>query len=171
MRGVQPSVWVGRAVVLVSLLLALLAGVPAGYHPHLFVVVVIGLAALVSAFRPDHLVVSLTMAFLVVWWARDLHGEMPAVVLVVAGALVVAHVAATVLAYGPPTLPVDPRLALLWTARGALVWLTALLVWGVARTYSGHGTPTLFWLGGLGAALVGSVAAGIAMPVRGETAE
>ena len=96
---------------------------------------------------------------------------MPPVVLVVAAALVVAHVAATVLAYGPPTLAVDPRLALLWAARGGLVWLAALVVWGVARTYSGHGTPTLFWLGGLAAALVGSVAAGIAMPVRGEAGE
>jgi hypothetical protein len=171
MRSTQPSVWVGRAVVFGSLLLALLAGVPAGYHPQPFVIVVVGVAALASAFRPDHLIVSLTMALLVVWWARDLHSQMPAVVLVVAAALVVAHVAATVLAYGPPTLPVDPRLAMLWSARGSLVWLAALLVWGVARTYSGHGTPTLFWLGGLAAALVGSVAAGIAMPVRGEAVE
>jgi hypothetical protein len=171
MRSTQPSVWVGRAVVFASLLLALLAGVPAGYHPQPFVIGVVGVAALASAFRPDHLIVSLTMALLVVWWARDLHSQMPAVVLVVAAALVVAHVAATVLAYGPPTLPVDPRLAMLWSARGSLVWLAALLVWGVARTYSGHGTPTLFWLGGLAAALVGSVAAGIAMPVRGEAVE
>jgi hypothetical protein len=171
MRSTQPSVWVGRAVVLASLLLALLAGGPAGYHPQPFIIVVVGVAALASAFRPDHLIVSLTMAFIVVWWARDLHSQMPAVVLVVAAALVVAHVAATLLAYGPPTLPVDPRLAMLWSARGSLVWLAALLVWGVARTYSGHGTPTLFWLGGLAAALVGSVAAGFAMPVRGEGVE
>jgi hypothetical protein len=168
MRDTQTSVWVGRAVVVASLMLALLAGAPGGYDPSVFVVVVVALAATVSAFRPDHLVVSLTMALVVIWWARHLDTGMPAVVLLVAAALTAAHVAATVLAYGPPTLAVDSRLALLWAARGAVVWVAALVVWGVARTYTGHGTPTLFWLGGLAAALVGSVAAGMAMPVRGD---
>jgi hypothetical protein len=93
---------------------------------------------------------------------------MPPAVLVAAGALAAAHIAATVLAYGPPTLAVDPALALLWFGRGALVWLSALVVWVVDRTYTGHGTPMLFWLAGLGAALVGSVVAGVAIPVRGQ---
>jgi hypothetical protein len=162
----QRTVWVGRGVLVAGVLLGLLAGVPAGYDPPVLFVVVVALAALLSAFRPEHLVLSLTLAAVVVWWTSQVRTDMPAAILVAAAGLTIAHVTATVLAYGPPTLRVDPRLALLWAARGALVWVAALVVWGVARAYSGHGTPALFWLTGLAAAVVGSVAAGIAMPVQ-----
>ena len=167
-RDVPRSVWAARAVLVAGVLLALLADVPEGRTPPM-VVLVVGLAgALLAALRPEHLVLALTLGVVMVWWAYDDRSDMPVGVLVAAAGVVAAHVAATVLSYGPPRLPVDPALALLWAARGALTRLAALAVWVVARTYTGHGTPALFWLSGLAAALVGAVAAGAVAPVRGQ---
>jgi hypothetical protein len=170
-RGVPPSVWAGRAVLFGGVLLSLFAGAPSGYGPPVPLAVLVGAAALLAAFRPEHLVLSVTLGVIVLWWTLQLHTEIPVAALVAAAGLTLAHVTATVLAYGPPTLPVDPQLALLWGARGASVWLAALVVWVVARTYAGHATPELFWLAGLGAALVGSVAVGVVFPLRGQVRE
>jgi hypothetical protein len=168
--GAGRGVWALRGVVVVGLLVALLGGIPEGYQPRAWFAVVVAACAVLSAFRPEHLALPLTLFLVLAWWALTLHAGMPVAVLVAAAGLTAAHVAATLLAYGPPSLPVDPRLALLWSARGVLVWAAALLVWGVARTYSGHGTPALFWLAGLAAALVASVVAGLTVPVRGRAA-
>jgi hypothetical protein len=167
-RGVMPSVWALRGVVAAGLLLALLAGIPEGYVPSIFVVVLVVIGVLVSATRPEQLALSITMGIVVVWWALHLHSAMPVGALVAAAALIAAHVAATLLGYGPPTLALDPQLGLLWATRAALTWTAALAVWVVARTYSGHGSPTLFWLAGLTAAVVGAVVAAVAAPIRGK---
>jgi hypothetical protein len=166
-RGAQPSVWVLRAVIAAGVMVALLAGSWTGYTPPVAIVVLVALGALLSPFRPEHLTLSITMGLVVFWWALQLRGEMPGAVLVVAAALIAAHVAATVLAYGPPSLPVDPELALLWAIRGALTWVAALVVWIVARAYTGHGTPSLFWLTGLSAAVIAAVVGGAAVSPRG----
>jgi hypothetical protein len=63
-------------------------------------------------------------------------------------------------------MPVGADLVLLWVPRGAVVWLAALVVWLTARVYTGHATPTLFWLAGLAAALVGAVVAAVVVPTR-----
>jgi hypothetical protein len=167
-RGAQPSVWVLRGVVPAGLVLAMVAGMPEGYRPSVVPILLVVAGATLSSFRPEHLSLPLTMGLVVVWWAFALDRGMPVAILVAAAALTATHVAAVLLAYGPPSLPVSPRLALLWAGRGLLTWVAALLVWGVARTYGGHGTPALFWLTGLAAALVGAVVAGAAAPVRGE---
>ena len=164
--GARRGVWLLRALLVAGVLVAMLAGVPEGHSPPVWVLVLVLAGAPVSALRPEHLSLSITMTVVVVWWTATVHGGMPLGLLVAAAGLMAAHVSATLLAYGPPTLPVDPRLAVLWSARGVLTWVGALLVWGVARTYAGHGTPALFWLGGLTAAVVGSVVAGAALPVR-----
>jgi hypothetical protein len=166
-RGAQPSVWVLRAVIAAGVMVALLAGSWTGYTPPVAIVVLVALGALLSPFRPEHLTLSITMGLVVFWWALQLRGEMPGAVLVVAAALIAAHVAATVLAYGPPSLPVHPELALLWAIRGALTWVAALVVWIVARAYTGHGTPSLFWLTGLSAAVIAAVVGGAAVSPRG----
>jgi hypothetical protein len=167
-RGAQPGVWVLRAVIVVGTMLGLLTGIPEGHVPRGWIVVLVAAGALLSAFRPEHLSLSITMGLVVVWWAFQLRGDMPVAVLVAAAGLTATHAAAVMLGYGPPSLPVDPQLALLWAARGVLTWVASLVVWGVARTYTGHGTPALFWLSGLAAALVGAVAAGAAVPLRGQ---
>jgi hypothetical protein len=162
--------WVLRAMVAVGLLLATLAGIPEGYHPPVVLVAVVAGSSVVSAFRPDHLVLSVTMGVVIAWWALQLDTEMPVAVLVVAAALMLTHVAATLLAYGPTSLPVDPALAVLWTMRGGMTWTAGLGVWAVARAYEGHGSPATFWLTGLAAALVGAVVAAVATPIRGKEA-
>jgi hypothetical protein len=63
-------------------------------------------------------------------------------------------------------MQVGPDLVVLWVPRGAVVWLAALVVWLTARAYTGHATPTLFWLAGLAAALVGAVVAAVVVPTR-----
>ena len=167
-RGIPPSVWVLRGILVAALLLAMLAGVPEDYSPPVFVVVVVLAGGLIAMFRPEHLGVSITMGIVIFWWALQVRSEMPVAVLVVAAALVTAHVAATLLAYGPPNLPLDPALALLWVMRGAMVWTAALAVWAVARAYSGHGSPELYWMAGLAAAAVAAVLAAVRMPIRGK---
>jgi len=167
-RTTSTSVWVLRAVTTAGILLALFAGIPEGYRPPVFVVVVVTVGALLTVSRPEHLGASLTMGIVIFWWALQLQTEMPIAVLVAAGGVVTAHVAATLLAYGPPELPVDPELALLWAMRGAMTWTATLAVWVVARAYSGHGSPGLFWLAGLCAAAVGAVVAAVSTPLRGK---
>ncbi len=167
-RGAWPSVWVLRGVVVAGILLALLAGVPEGYTPPVVLVAVVVVGSLRAAFRPENLALSSTLGVVIAWWALQLRTEMPVALLVVAAAVTVAHVAATLLGYGPPAMPVDPELGALWAVRGALAWTAALAVWGVARAYSGHGSPELFWLAGLAAAVVGAVVAGVATPVQSE---
>jgi hypothetical protein len=167
-RGAMPSVWVLRGILAAAVVLALLAGIPEGYRPPVVLVALVVAGSLLAAFRPEHLALSITMTLVLVWWALQLRSEMPVAVLVAAASLTAAHVAATLLAYGPPTLPIDLPLAVLWFTRGAMAWTAALAVWVVARAYTGHGSPGLFWLIGLAAALVAAVVAGVAAPLRGE---
>jgi hypothetical protein len=86
---------------------------------------------------------------------------------VAAAGLVLAHVSCTLLAYGPPSMPVPGLLVRVWVMRGFLVWLTAPAIWLVARVYADRATPTSFWLAGLAAALAGAVVAALAVPERG----
>jgi hypothetical protein len=148
--GAQPSVWALRALIVLGVMVALLAGSWTGYTPPVALVVLVALGALLSPFRPEHLSLSITMALVIFWWGLQLRGEMPG----------------TVLAYGPPSLPVHPELALLWATRGVLAWMAALVVWVVARAYTGHGTPSFFWLTGLTAAVIAAVVAGAAVSPR-----
>ena len=68
-------------------------------------------------------------------------------------------------------MEVGADLVMLWVPRAAAVWLAALVVWLTARAYTGHATPTLFWLAGLAAALVGAVVAAVVIPTRDLRAE
>jgi hypothetical protein len=167
MRGAVRSVWVLRAVVVVGLMVALLAGVPEGLVPSAAVVVVVLLGALVSAFRPEHLVLSVTLGIVLVWWALQVHADVPVGCLVAAAAITAVHVAAVLLGYGPPRMPVGSDLVALWVVRGSLVWLAAPAIWVVARAYRDHDTPTAYWLVGLATALVGAVVAAVVVPIQG----
>jgi hypothetical protein len=165
--SVAPSVWVLRAVGVLGLMLALLAGVPEGYTPSVVLAVVVLLGGVLSAFRPDHLAVSVTLCIVVLWWGLQVRTEVPLGCVVAAAGLVVAHVAGTLLAYGPPFMPIPSDLVALWAWRGFLVWLAAPVVWLVARVYADHDVPTSYWLAGLATALVGAVVAAVVVPARG----
>lgn len=165
---VAPSVWVLRAVTFAGILVGLLAGIPEGFVPSVPVVVVVVLGGVLAAFGPDQLAPSVTLGVVLVWWAVTLHDEVPVGCLVAAAGLVAAHVACTLLAYGPPSMSVPTHLVRLWVMRGFLVWLVAPAIWLVARVYADRATPTSFWLAGLAAALAGAVVAALAVPERSD---
>jgi hypothetical protein len=163
-RAAHPSVWVLRALVAAGLMVALYAAAPEGFVPSPFVTVVVLTAGIGSAMRPEHFVGSAAPAVVLVWWALVVQSAFPNGTLVAAGALVTSHLAAVLLGYGPPTMPVGADLVLLWVPRGAAVWVAALVVWLTARAYGGHATPSEFWLAGLAAAVIGAVVAAVVLP-------
>lgn len=163
-RSTRPSVWVLRALVLLGLMVALYAAAPEGFVPSPFLTVVVLVAGIGSALRPEYFVSIATPTIVLVWWALVVQSAFPDGTLVAAAALLTSHVAAVLLGYGPPTMPVGADLVLLWLPRGAAVWLAALMVWFTAHAYSGHATPSEFWLTGLAAAIVGAVVAAVVLP-------
>ena len=93
---------------------------------------------------PDHAVGVVPLVLVGGWWAA--HGVVDWRVLVVAGLLRAAHVAATLASYGPPTLAVDPRLARLWLARGALALVPVPVAWLAVRGLDPALAPSGLWL-------------------------
>lgn len=166
---VAPSVWVVRAVGFLGLMLGLLAGVPEGYTPPAAVVAVVAFGGVLAAFRPDDLAFSLTIGVVLVWWVVQLHTQVPVGCLVAAAGLVTAHIAATLLTYGPRFMAIPADLVVVWAVRGFLVWLAAPLVWLVAQVYADHATPTSFWLAGLATALAGALLAALVVRPSAET--
>lgn len=168
MRGVPVTTWVLRVLVALGPVAALLAGVPQGYTPSTFVVVVVAIGGVLFALAPEHFVGAVVMGFVVLWWAADIGGAVPVSSLVAAAALLTSHVSATLLGLGPSRVVLDRSVVASWARRGLLVWPAALVVWLVADAFSGRPTPTTFWLAGLAAALVGAVAAGLVLPARSD---
>lgn len=166
-RGVSPTVWVLRGVMVLGSLLAVLAPAPQGYTPSVFVVAVVGLTALGWSLAPDHVLGGASLLVVLVWWTTVVGEALPVASVVAAAGMLLAHTAATVLGYGPARTELPGRLLVTWVARAAVVWPAALVIWLVADVYSGHATPTSFWLLGLAAALAGALAAAVWVPVRG----
>jgi hypothetical protein len=166
LRRAHASVWVLRIIVVLGPLVALYAAAPEGFVPSPFVAAVVLAASVGFAVRPEYFVGSAVLAVVLIWWALVVGSAVPDGTLVAAAALLAAHVAALLLGYGPPEMPVGTDLVLLWVPRGAVVWLAALVVWLTARAYTGHATPALFWQVGLAAALVGAVVAAVVVPTR-----
>ncbi len=166
-RGVPPTVWALRCAVVLGPVVAVSAAVPQGHTPSPFMVVLVFLSALVWAVVPDHLFGGVPMLLVLVWWAIVIGDALPFTSVVAAAGLLISHLAATLLGYGPPRTHLAPRLLATWTLRAAAAWVVALAIWVVADTYSGHATPASFWLLGLTAALIGAVAATIRAPVGG----
>jgi hypothetical protein len=160
--------WVLRVLVAVGPLVALLAGVPQGYPPSVFMVVVVTVGGVLFALVPEHFVGAGVMGVVVLWWAAAVGEGIPVASLVAAAALLTSHVAATLLALGPARVVLDRAVVLRWAVRSLLVWPAALVVWLVADAFSGRPTPTTFWLAGLAAALVAAVAAGLVLPARSD---
>jgi hypothetical protein len=160
------SVWALRSAVVLGPGVAVSAAAPQGYVPSLFVVALVLFAALVWAFVPDHLLGSVSLLLVLVWWATVVGEALPFASVLAAAGLLLSHTAATLLAYGPARTQIAPRLMATWAMRATAVWVVALAIWVVADAYSGHATPASFWLLGLTAALVGAVVAALRAPVR-----
>ena len=149
-----------RGVILLAPVLALLAARPAdlphGWFVALTVVLSVGFAAM-----PESGLGSLCLGVVVVWWVASDGvpvGAVPAALLLLA-----AHLAAVLLSYGPPSLPVDTALLVRWLRRGAGVAVAAPLVWLVAVTVDGEPEPPGIWIAGLACAVVVCIVAAVAV--------
>lgn len=140
--GVTAPVVALRAALVVLPCLALGLALPE--VPHWFVVSGVLLGSAFWARTPDHAVGVVPLVLVGGWWAS--HGVVDWRVLVVAVLLLGAHLAATVVSYGPATLAVDPRLARLWLGRGAMALVPVPVAWLAVRGLDPALAPAGLWL-------------------------
>ena len=156
-----------RAVVLAAPVLALLAARPDdwphGWYVALTVALSVGFAAM-----PESALGTACLALVVFWWSLAAADGVPASAIPAALLLLAAHVAAVLLSYGPPALPVGAALLGRWVRRYAAVAAAAPLVWLVAVAVDGQPEPRGIWVLGLGCAVVLCIVAAVAVTVEDE---
>jgi hypothetical protein len=97
----------------------------------------------------------------VVSWGLGPRETLHPAVLVAAAGLLASHVAATVTAYGPATLAVEPAVVRRWALRGLLVLPAAGVALVAARLVDGEPERAGVWVAGLAALLVAVIAANV----------
>jgi hypothetical protein len=156
-----------RGVVLLAPVLALVAArpddMPQGWYTALTVVLAIGFAAM-----PESGLGTACLVLVVVWWTLAVRDDAPWTVVPVALLLVAAHLAAVLLSYGPPGMPLGAALMRRWAWRSALVGVAAPVVWLVAVVLDGQPEPPGIWVAGLGSAVVVCIVAATAVTMREE---
>jgi hypothetical protein len=140
--GVPVHVGVLRVVLFVLPLAALALALPD--VPGWLTIAVVVVTAGLWARTPDHVSGAICLAAVALWWG--VHGVVDWRLPVVAVLLLVAHLVATVLSYGPPTLAVDPRVARLWAGRGLLVLVPVPIAWLAVRGLDPDLAPSWTWL-------------------------
>ena len=160
-RRWTPGQWVLRAVIVLAVLGALFATVPAGATPAPWLVLLVLVVSVVFAVFPDSAAGAGVLVLVVMWWGVGLRDGLHPAALLGATGLLVAHVAATVADLGPGTLPLDRAVLLRWARRGLAVLLSAPLVWAGAPLVRDEPAPAGLWLAGLVAALGGLLAANL----------
>jgi hypothetical protein len=154
-----------RAVVLVAPVAALLCGWPVG-RPHLWFVALTVVLSIGFAAMPESTLGTACLAAVVLWWALRAGDGVPVTAVPAALLLLAAHVAAVLLAYGPPSSPVGAPVARLWLRRGTVVGGAAPLVWLLAVAVDGQPEPPGVWVAGLACAVVLCVVAAVAVGTR-----
>lgn len=157
-----------RTVVLLGPVVAVLATGPAGNWPPWWVVVAVVATAAGAARQPDGPFLASAGLAVLAWWAFAVGEAVPAAVLVAAVALVAAHVAGLLAAYGPETMPLDPATVRLWVRRGALVLLPVPVAWGLAGAVRDQPEQPGIWLAGVAAACVATLVASAVLPLRAD---
>jgi hypothetical protein len=145
----------------VGVLGALFATVPAGATPAGWLVVLVLAVTLVFAAYPDSAAGAGALALVVAWWGVGLRDGLHPAALLAAAGLLVAHLAATVADLGPGSLPLDRAVLVRWGVRGGLVLLSAPLALGLAMLVRDEAAPPGLWLAGLAAALAGLLVANV----------
>jgi hypothetical protein len=140
--GVPRAVAVLRVLLFVFPCAALAMALPE--VPHWFVVTAVVLCAALWARQPDHLAGGVGLVLVLGWWST--RGLVDWRVLVVGVLVVSAHVVATVLAHGPPTLALDRRLARLWLGRGLLALVPMPVTWLAVRGLDPGLAPGWLWV-------------------------
>lgn len=151
--------WTVRGLVALMPAVAVLCTYGAGQGPSPWFVGVVLVLGMGWAWFPESAVGATVLVLVLAWWGIGLRDGLDPWALPAALALLTAHVAATVAAYGPLAMPVDPGLVRLWLRRGLLVYLATPLTWALATAARDAVPPAGTWLAGLGAvAVAGTVA-------------
>ncbi|GHJ60784.1 hypothetical protein NOK12_33020 [Nocardioides sp. OK12] len=153
--------WPVRALVATMPLLALLCTLGAGQAPAVWLAGLVLLLGVGWACFPESAVGATVLVVVVAWWGIGLREGLHPWALPAALALLTAHVAATLAAYGPLAMPVDPALTRLWVRRGLLVWLATPVTYALAVGVGGSVPPAPVWLVGLAAVAAAATAASV----------
>ncbi|MBF4766362.1 hypothetical protein ISU10_01115 [Nocardioides agariphilus] len=158
-RGGTRGQWALRAVIVAGTLAALYSRGLATSRPPVWLGVAALLLAAGWALFPES-VVGAGVLLLVGWaWAASDPVGLPAAAIVAAAAMLAAHLAALILGYGPPRLPVAAGAVRLWAVRGLLLLVPAVLVWLVARGVEELPDSHTAWVLGLAVAVSVTVVA------------
>ena len=140
--------------------LAVLASGLASALPPTWVWLLVATLASGHALLPESALGAGATLAVLAWWGLGggSDASLPPALLLAATALVTSHVAAVVLAYGPPMRTLDRQLLRTWMTRAVLVVAPAAVVWGVAVVLDGRAELALAWEAGLVAAIAAAVA-------------
>lgn len=154
-----------RGVILVGPVLALLAARPADL-PHGWFVVLTAVLSVGFAAMPESPLGAGCLGLVVFWWALAAGDGVPVEAIPAALLLLATHLAAVLLSYGPPSLPIGAALLGRWVRRGAGVAVAAPLVWLVAVVVDDQPEPPGIWVAGLTCAVVVCIVAATAVTMR-----
>ena len=153
---------VARVLVLLGPVVGVAAAAAAGIPPPGWFAALVAALALGWACLPESVLGTMALAIVVAWWgAAGLDGLPPEAMLAALG-LLTAHVAAVLVAYGPPELVVDAPTARLWLTRGATLLGAAPVVWLLAVVLRGESEPPGVWIAAMVAIVVAAVIAAVA---------
>ncbi len=155
--------WVVRALVALMPVAALLCTWGAGQAPAVWLVGLVLLLGVGWACFPESAAGATVLVLVVAWWGLGLRDGLHPWSLPAALALVTAHIAATLAAYGPLAMPVDPALTRLWVRRGLLVYLATPVTYALAVGVRGTVPPAAIWLAGLAAVAAAGTAASVVL--------
>ena len=142
--------WVLRLLVALGPLVALLASGAGGAPPPVWLVVAVTGLGLGAAVRPESPLGAGAFLLVLARWALGPEQPGPPLAALLAAAgLLVAHVAAVLVSYGPDRLPVDRALLRRWVVRGAGALALAPVAWGLARAVEGRPAPAGVWVAAL----------------------
>ncbi len=149
-----------RCLVLLGPVVALLLTGPAGAWPPVWLAVLVALLAGGHAAYPESPAGTAATLLVLAWWGLGLRDGLQPAAVPAATALLLAHVAALVAAYGPVELVLGAPLLRRWGWRTAALLPVAPLGYLALRAVSGTEPPYVWLLGvttAFGAVLAGSV--------------
>ena len=163
--GAMPaSQWVLRGGVLLLPVVAMVAALP--QLPPGWLLALVVASGLAWARAPESSAGPVVLLVVVSWWGVAVEDPLGWRLLVASGALLAAHVSATLASYGPPVLAVDRDTWLLWLRRGLLSFLAAAVVWLAVGGLPVESAPPLLFPLALAAVGVGALAALVVLRPR-----
>lgn len=154
--------WVLRVVIATMPASAVLMTIGAGEAPPVWFVALVLLLGVGSAVFPESAAGLVVLVLVLAWWGLGLRDGLHPWSLPAAAAVLVAHLAGLVAAYGPAELPLDPAVLALWARRGATVFLVAPALYVLASVFRDSPAPPGIWVLGLAAALLATMTASVA---------